>query len=118
MDGRYIRIARKNAGITQVEFADMLGVTQNLVSLWETNVHYPRLDTAIRMADILDCSIEELFTANTSRYSTKKLSLYGIGISMRNARKNAKRSARQISEETGISKTTITAQKTAKYFRV
>lgn len=33
---------RRRAGLTQSEFADMLGVTQATVSYWESGRHYPR----------------------------------------------------------------------------
>lgn len=48
--------------MTQVELAKKLNVSQASVSAWESNLEvYPREDIVIRIADLFDCSIDELF---------------------------------------------------------
>ena len=53
--------ARKRAGLTQKELAEKLGVDQSAVSFWETGKRAPRGAKLIRLANVLDCSIDELF---------------------------------------------------------
>lgn len=53
--------ARKKAGLTQKELAEKLGVDQSAVSFWEAGKHAPRGAKLLRLADVLNCSIDELF---------------------------------------------------------
>ena len=52
---------RKKQSITQKELAAKMGVTQALISQWETGEAMPRSDKLPELAKILDCSIDELF---------------------------------------------------------
>lgn len=53
--------ARKKAGLTQKELAEKLGVDQSAVSFWETGKRAPRGAKLLRLADVLNCTIDELF---------------------------------------------------------
>ena len=53
--------ARKKAGLTQKELAEKMGVDQSAVSFWETGKRVPRGAKLLRLADVLDCTIDELF---------------------------------------------------------
>ena len=53
--------ARKKAGLTQKGLAEKLGVDQSAVSFWETGKRAPRGAKLLRLADVLNCSIDELF---------------------------------------------------------
>lgn len=44
-----IRNARKEMGMTQAEFADYMGVKQNMVSRWENGHHNFSLETVIKI---------------------------------------------------------------------
>lgn len=57
-----IRELRRKAGLTQVELADSMGVAQNSVCGWETEVALPRSRELPALARVLGCSIEELYT--------------------------------------------------------
>ena len=52
---------RKNAGITQVELATMLHVSQSTVSAWESGENYPTADKLPIIAGALGCSIDDLY---------------------------------------------------------
>mgnify|MGYP004421349029 CR=1 FL=1 len=41
MLGKFIRIKRENAGLSQKQFAEQLFVTESAVSKWERGVNYP-----------------------------------------------------------------------------
>ena len=54
---------RKTKGFTQTQLAKMLGVDQSAISLWEAGKTFPRIELAMKVAKILDCTLEELFEA-------------------------------------------------------
>lgn len=58
--------ARKKAGLTQKELAEKLGVDQSAVSFWETGKRAPRGGRLLRLADVLNCTIDELFGRENS----------------------------------------------------
>ena len=51
---------RKKKGFSQSELAQQLGVTFQAVSKWETARSAPDISLLPRMAEIFDCSIDEL----------------------------------------------------------
>lgn len=56
-----IREMRRAAGIKQQELADAMGLAQNCVSQWETEVALPRTRQLPQLAEVLGCTIDELF---------------------------------------------------------
>ena len=52
---------RTKANISQVELAEKIGVTQSAVAMWETGEAIPRADKLPVLAEILGCSISDLF---------------------------------------------------------
>jgi len=46
--------ARLDAGLTQQQLAERLGTTQSAVARWENGTTAPRLDTLLKLADVLD----------------------------------------------------------------
>lgn len=51
---------RKEKGITQESLATSLGVTQGAVSQWEKGLSKPAIDKLTQIAEILECSVDEL----------------------------------------------------------
>lgn len=62
---KQIQIKRQKFGISQSELAKMLGVNNSTVAKWETAEIYPRTQLLPKIANIFNCSIDELFK-NTS----------------------------------------------------
>ena len=58
--GQYIYSSRKRKGISQEELANLLEVSRQSISLWETDQTIPTLDKLHAMAKILDVSLDEL----------------------------------------------------------
>lgn len=58
--GNFISTLRKEKGLTQLELAQKLAVTDKAVSRWETGKNYPDIETLKILADALDVSISEL----------------------------------------------------------
>ena len=52
---------RKAVGYTQEDFAAALGITRSLLAAWETGRLWPSARWLPRMADLLLCSIEDLY---------------------------------------------------------
>lgn len=56
-----VKELRHAAGMTQVQLGETIGVAQNVVSQWETEVALPRVRQLPDLARALNCSIDELF---------------------------------------------------------
>lgn len=56
-----IKECRKAMGITQVQLAAKMNMTQAAVAMWESGVSKPRADKLPKIAEILGCSIADLF---------------------------------------------------------
>jgi DNA-binding XRE family transcriptional regulator len=50
--------------IKQQELSEILGVTKQTMSLWVTGKSTPTLETAFKIANLLDCKVDDLFTYN------------------------------------------------------
>jgi putative transcriptional regulator len=62
-----LRRRRVQLGITQTELADSAGVSRQLVAAVEAGVNTPAVDAALRLAQALGCSAEDLFEAAPRR---------------------------------------------------
>lgn len=51
---------RKRLGKSQSELADILGVKQQAVSLWESGQRMPSLDNAVKLAKAFGVTLNEL----------------------------------------------------------
>ena len=58
--GNFLYSLRKNAGISQSQLADQLGVTNKAISKWETGKSKPTTDTLRKMAALFGLSVDEL----------------------------------------------------------
>ena len=58
--GNYIRMLRKEKGLTQAALADLLHVTDKAVSKWERNLSWPDISLFPKLAEILGVSICDL----------------------------------------------------------
>ena len=73
--GERLARSRKQSGFTQIEFAKKVGITQVLVSAYETDRHLFSAEMAVRFALALDVSLDELLHPKTKRTASKKPSL-------------------------------------------
>ena len=51
---------RKKSGYSQEELAEKLGVSRQSVSKWESNTTYPETDKIVQIANLFDCSMDDL----------------------------------------------------------
>lgn len=57
-----IRALRKKIGLRQEDIAKTLNVTRQTINAIENNKYNPTLELAMRLAKLLDTTVEELFT--------------------------------------------------------
>lgn len=58
--GKFISEQRRIKGMTQIEFAEKLGVTNKSVSRWETGRNMPDVSLFIPICELLEISVNEL----------------------------------------------------------
>lgn len=60
--GRFISAMRKERGLTQREFADLIGISDKTVSKWETGNGMPEVSLMLPVCEILHINLNELFS--------------------------------------------------------
>lgn len=79
--GRFIQSSRKQINMTQKELADKLGVSDKLISKWETGNGMPDISILNELCSILNISVNELLSGETippEKYS-EKAEIFAIG---------------------------------------
>lgn len=65
--GELLKSLRVNAGLTQKQLADKLGVSKNAVSYYEKSLRYPSSDILIRIARVFRVSADYLLGLDNGR---------------------------------------------------
>lgn len=60
--GKFIAECRKEKGLTQVQLAEQLGITNRAVSKWENAKSMPDVSVMTSLCEILDISVNELLS--------------------------------------------------------
>ena len=55
-----VAVLRKEKGMTQLELAEKMGVTDKAVSKWERDLSFPDVSSIPKLAEILGVSVDEL----------------------------------------------------------
>ena len=58
--GEKIAIQRKELNYTQEQLADILGVSRQSISKWESDIAYPETEKLIELGKLFDCSMDYL----------------------------------------------------------
>ena len=56
-----IKRLRKNKGLKQQELAEILGIKRNTYSDWENGKREPSYENLVKLADLLEVSLDSLF---------------------------------------------------------
>lgn len=64
--GEKIQTLRKEAGLSQEELADQLGVSRQAVSKWERDSGYPETEKILRMARLFQVTVDYLLNEETT----------------------------------------------------
>ncbi len=80
--GEKLSKLRKNYNYTQEQLADILGVSRQSISKWESDIAYPETDKLVKMGKLFECSIDYLLnedvTEKQGTQSTEKESIWDI----------------------------------------
>ncbi len=63
--GTMIAALRKEQGMTQLELAEKMGVTDKAVSKWERDLSFPDVKSIPKLAEIFNVSMDELMQVQT-----------------------------------------------------
>lgn len=55
-----LKIMRIRRGMTQVELAQKVGISQNALSFYEVGNRSPRMDVLYKLAEVLDCDVKDI----------------------------------------------------------
>ena len=86
--GAMIAAMRKKQGMTQLELAEKMGVTDKAVSKWERDLSFPDVDSIPRLAEIFDVTVDELMQVKSDSKENRKVNriseivLKGIPLAM------------------------------------
>lgn len=69
MLGNNLIALRKMKKMTQEDLADKLGVSRQTISKWETGDSIPDMEMGMKLADILQVSLDELMNYSSAKYS-------------------------------------------------
>lgn len=70
--GELIAGLRKEKGMTQLELAEKMGVTDKAVSKWERNLSCPDIQSIPKLAQILGVSVEDLLQSKQDTAEPRK----------------------------------------------
>lgn len=89
--GMMISSLRKERGMTQLELAEKMGVTDKAVSKWERDLSFPDINSIPKLAEVFDVSVDDLMQVKTETKENMNknkvdeiidTALKGIGIAM------------------------------------
>lgn len=60
MDGERLKELRKDRGLTQKQFSEIMGVSENSISLYERNENTPDDEMKVKMAKFFNVSLDYL----------------------------------------------------------
>ena len=89
--GMMISSFRKEKGMTQLELAEKMGVTDKAVSKWERDLSFPDINSIPKLAEVFEVSVDELMQVKTEtkeNMSKNKIDeivdtvLKGVGVAM------------------------------------
>ena len=56
-----IKELRKKKNLSQIDISVIMKVKQNTISQWENDVRIPNIKQALKLAEILETTVEELY---------------------------------------------------------
>lgn len=71
--GAMIAAMRKEQGMTQLELAEKMGVTDKAVSKWERDLSFPDVNSIPRLAEIFDVTVDEIMQVKSDSKENVKV---------------------------------------------
>ena len=69
---RGLNTMRRRAGLTVPQLAEKMGCTCSAIYFWEAGRYWPKAEYLPRIAEILGCTIDELFTDPNEEHTPEK----------------------------------------------
>lgn len=63
---------RRRAGLTVPQLAEKMGCTCSAIYFWEAGRYWPKAECLPRIAELLGCSIDELFADPNEEHTPQK----------------------------------------------
>ncbi|MEG0338597.1 MAG: helix-turn-helix transcriptional regulator [Oscillospiraceae bacterium] len=76
--GTMISSLRKDKGMTQLQLADLMNVTDKAVSKWERDISCPDINSLPKLAEVLDISVDDLVQSKNNVDSNSSKSIKEI----------------------------------------
>ena len=67
-----IRSRRMSLNMTQSELSGVLGVSRSALAMWETGKSLPRAELLPKIAQILNCSVDELLRTGEQKENSPR----------------------------------------------
>lgn len=74
--GNFISALRMRRGLSQYQLGALVGVSDKAVSKWENGVSKPRMNTIVKLAEVLDVGTDELLACKYVTFSQKRKDLF------------------------------------------
>lgn len=71
--GKFISVLRKEKGLTQIQLADRLGISDKTVSKWERGAGLPEVSLMMPLCKVLEISVNELLSGEKMADSEYKM---------------------------------------------
>lgn len=78
--GNKLSKLRKEQGYTQEQLADIIGVSRQAISKWESDCAYPETERLIRLGELYGCSIDYLLKDDAQQLTSDSQRTYNIKI--------------------------------------
>lgn len=63
---------RKSKGISQEQLAELLDVSRQSISKWESGQNYPEIDKLIKLSDLFDITLDDLVKDKASKFKDEE----------------------------------------------
>ncbi|HEM9532901.1 TPA: helix-turn-helix transcriptional regulator [Streptococcus agalactiae] len=106
-----LREERKKRGFTQQEVADKIGINRGSYSNWENGKREPTLDNIIKLANILDVTVDYLLGRSDNFSNTIVLSknnMKSFSKRLKELRLEKNQTQRQLADELGVNRVNVT----------
>lgn len=75
--GKELKVFRKKTKLSQLEFSEKIGSTQQCISSYERGITEPSIELLIRIAKVFHCSIDEVIGFQRGELEREALELLG-----------------------------------------
>ena len=101
--GEQIKTARQNAGLSQRELGNKLGLSSQTIACWENGSRKPKQSNLQQVEDVLDVTIERICCSGEENSNGIDTTITVLSENLRYLRRKVGWTQQDLSEKTGIS---------------